>query len=135
LNADSTVAEALGKIGKYGFSSYPVVEENDSYIGIVSEARLRRTVAEGKGQTSVRKLIEPGDYVFPDQPLVRAVVHMNNSNVRQLAVLERDHGNSLRGILTMSDIVRAHARAALSAGEPDRTVVPGFTELNRSQEN
>jgi CIC family chloride channel protein len=135
LNADSTVAEALQEIGKYSFSNYPVVEENDCYMGTVSEARLRRTVAEDKGQTTLRELTEPGEYVFPDQPLVRAVVRMNSSSMRQLAVLERGDGNSLIGVLTMSDIVRAHARAALSAGEPERTMVPGLNDLNRTQEH
>ncbi len=41
------------------------------------------------------------------------------------------------GLLTMSDIVRAHAEAAISASDPDKIVSPDFTEaaelLERSQ--
>jgi CBS domain-containing protein len=41
-----------------------------------------------------------------------------------LAVVERDDANALVGILTMSDIVRAQARAALAAEDADISVVP-----------
>jgi len=43
-------------------------------------------------------------------------------------MIDRKDGNKLIGLLTMSDIVRAHAQAAVEAGDPDRTVVPEFTE-------
>jgi signal-transduction protein with cAMP-binding, CBS, and nucleotidyltransferase domain len=53
---------------------------------------------------------------------------MDKSNVRQLAVVDRKDGNRLVGLLTMSDIVRAHAQAAVEAGDPDRTMTPAFAE-------
>jgi CBS domain-containing protein len=70
---------------------------------------------------------ERDEHVFPDQPLVRAVVRMNHTGARQLAVLARGDGRRLVGLLTMSDVVRAHARAALDTGEIERTVTPDFT--------
>ncbi|MBD0373754.1 MAG: chloride channel protein, partial [Pyrinomonadaceae bacterium] len=134
LAAHLTIAEAIKRIGDYGFSTYPVVEDDGQFKGMISEARLRRSVAEGKGKRLVRQIADKGDYVFPDQPLVRAVVHMNRSKVRQLAVVERGEGRGMIGLLTMSDIVSAQARAALAAGEPDKTMVPGFSELEESTE-
>jgi signal-transduction protein with cAMP-binding, CBS, and nucleotidyltransferase domain len=53
---------------------------------------------------------------------------MDKSNVRQLAVIDHKGGNKLIGLLTMSDIVRAHAHAAVEAGDPDQTITPKFTE-------
>ena len=93
-----------------------MVADGGRYAGIVSEARLRRTMAEGGGGRTVRELAERGEYVYPDQPLVRAVVRMNHSGMRQLAVLERGDERRLVGVLTMSDVVRAQARAALRRG-------------------
>jgi CIC family chloride channel protein len=122
LHAGLTAAEALERVGNYDHSTYPVVEDGGCFTGMVSEVRLRRTVAEGKARWTVRQLADPGDYVFPDQPLLRAAVHMNRSKVRQLAVIERGDERSLIGLLTMSDIVSAQARAALDAGEIDKTV-------------
>lgn len=132
LSANLTVAEALQRIGNRDFSTYPVIEDGGRFTGMVTEARLRRTMAEGKSHHKVEQLADPGDYVFPDQPLVRAVVHMNQSKVRQLAVLERGEGRGLIGLLTMSDIVSAHAHAALAAGEADRTMVPGLSEVEKT---
>jgi CIC family chloride channel protein len=127
LQADTTVAEALKHVGNHDYSNYPVVADGGLYVGVVSEARLRRTLAEGGGARSVGDVAERGDHVFPDQPLVRAVVRMNHSGVRQLAVLARGGDDRLLvGLLTMSDVVRAQARAALDAGEVERTVTPDF---------
>jgi CBS domain-containing protein len=89
-------------------------------------------MAEGRSQKTVGQIADTGDYIFPDQPLVRAVVHMNRSKVRQLAVLERGDGRGLIGLLTMSDIVGAQARAALAAGEADKTMIPEFSDLEES---
>ena len=49
---------------------------------------------------------------------------MNHADSRQLAVVTRSGEQRLVGILTMSDVVRAQARAALDAGELERTVTP-----------
>jgi CIC family chloride channel protein len=126
LAQDVTVDEALKQIGSHGYSTYPVVADGGRYVGLVSEARLRRTLAEGGKGRAVRELAERDDHVFPDQPLVRAVVRMNHAGTRQLAVVSRGEERKLLGILTMSDVVRAQARAALDAGELDRTVTPEF---------
>jgi hypothetical protein len=44
---------------------------------------------------------------------------MEKSDARQLAVIDPHDGNRLIGLLTMSDIVRAHARAAMNAADFD----------------
>ncbi|MBD0373888.1 MAG: chloride channel protein, partial [Pyrinomonadaceae bacterium] len=134
LPATISAAEAIKHISNHGFSTYPLLEDDGRFKGMISEARLRRTIAEGKGQRLVQQIADKGAYIFPDQTLVRAVVHMNRSQVRQLAVLERGEGRRLIGLLTMSDIVSAQARAALAAGELDKTMIPGFSELEESIE-
>ncbi|MGB8508713.1 MAG: chloride channel protein [Pyrinomonadaceae bacterium] len=132
IAADLTVAEALQRIGSHEHTTYPVVEESSRFAGMVTEVRLRRMMAEGKNQVTVGQIADAGDFVFPDQPLVRAVVLMNQSEVRQLAVLERADGRSLIGLLTMSDIVGAQARVALAVGEADKSMVPELSSLEES---
>jgi CIC family chloride channel protein len=134
LPASATVADALKRISNCGFSTFPVTEDGNVFAGMVSEARLRRTQAEGGGENPVRQIADGGDCVFPDQPLLRAVVHMNQSNVRQLAVLARGDDRRVVGVLTMSDIVRAQGRAALDAGELDKTITPNFGGANETLE-
>jgi chloride channel protein, CIC family len=126
LHPDATVEEALKLVGGRDFYDYPVVADGGRYAGLVSEARLRRTLAEGGGRRAVGEVSERGEQVYPDQPLVRAVVRMNRTGARQLAVVARGDERLLVGVLTMSDVMRAQARAALDAGELERTVVPDF---------
>jgi len=45
-----TVEEALSLAGGHDFSVYPVLSEGGVYVGMVGEARLRRTLAEGGGR-------------------------------------------------------------------------------------
>ena len=116
IPANASVEEALRQVENDSFSTYPVVDDRGSFIGLVSEVRLRRTAAEGGMHESVSKITQAAAQVEPEDTLVRAVVRLEQSGMRQLAVIDGKNGNRLLGLLTMSDIVRAHAHAALEAG-------------------
>ncbi len=73
---------------------------------------------------AVSEIAQPGVQVEPEHTLVRAVIRMERAGARQLAVIDGKDGNRLIGLLTMSDIVRAHAHAALEAGDPDKSAAP-----------
>lgn len=132
--ASATIAEALEQSSGWGYSTYPVVDDVNRFVGMISEARLRRLAAESAGASKVRANVDARPHVLPDYSLVRAMVRMDKSGVRQLAVIERKDGNKLVGLLTMSDIVRAHAEAAVEAGDPDRTVIPDLAETKLALE-
>lgn len=117
LAADATVSEALERARRQDFSTFPVVADGGAFVGLVTRARLRRAEAEGAGAQFVRRFVEPGARIFPDQLLVDAVILMSRADARQLAVLSPADQKTLAGLLTMSDIVRAHAQAAQSAGD------------------
>ncbi len=120
LRAEATVTRALEQISDYGFSTYPVLNEQNHFLGLVSEARIRRTLAENGGQQKVGALVHTCPHVLADYPLVQAVMRMNEAEVRQLAVLEQRNGQQLVGLLTMTDILRAQASAAQHAGALDQ---------------
>jgi CIC family chloride channel protein len=124
ISATSSIAEALRRIEQYHFSTYPVVNDQGGFVGIVTEARLRRTVAEGGLEKQVKDIAQQAARVEPQHSLTRAVVRMEKSAVRQLAVVDSKDNYRLIGLLTMSDIVGAHARAAVEAGDPDRSTPP-----------
>jgi CIC family chloride channel protein len=134
ISASSTVAEAIKKVGSLEHSTYPVVDDGDRFVGMISEVRLRRLAAEGAGSDKVQKHADSRPHALAEYPLVRATVRMDKSGVRQLAIIDRKNGNKLIGLLTMSDIVRAHAQAAVEAGDPDRTMVPEFTEVAEAED-
>lgn len=118
LGADLRVDEALEAIGRRGFSVYPVLDEKGVCLGMVSEVRLRRTMAENGAGRKLRAIAARGQRVGPGAPLNKAVAIMNRNRARQLAVVSKDGGRFL-GLLTMTDIVRAEAEAIMAKKDLD----------------
>lgn len=138
LPATMTISEAVERVAGQAFSTYPVIDEAGVFIGFITEMRLRRTLAENGDAQLVASILDKDKRqrarIFPDQQLVRAVLLMNNLDVRHLAVVERNDSNALVGILTMSDIVLAQARAALAAGDADISVMPTESKETKATE-
>jgi chloride channel protein, CIC family len=122
VQVDESIDSALAHVAKHGFSMYPVVDQTGGLRGLVSEARLRRRIAEGRGSADVESEARAESYLRSDLPLVEAVAMMSGLGSRQMAVVEQDNGR-LVGVLAMSDIMRAHTRAVqstdLAAPPPD----------------
>jgi CIC family chloride channel protein len=120
-----TVAHAIDRIKSHGFSMYPVLDQNGALQGLVSEARLRRALAEGRADLPVARESSSEEYLESSLALVDAVAKMSSLGARQMAVVEgRPDSKRLVGILAMSDVMRAHSKAAEErswdsiAGEP-----------------
>lgn len=71
IPATASVSEAVKKIEHDDFSTYPVVNEQGGFVGIVTEVRLRRTAAEGGMDELVNEIAQPGAHVEPEHTLVR----------------------------------------------------------------
>ncbi|HKP47131.1 MAG TPA: chloride channel protein, partial [Pyrinomonadaceae bacterium] len=128
ISATATVEQALKQVESHDFSTYPVVDEVGVFLGLVTKVRLRRTAAGEGARQSVRSISERVGCLQPEHNLVKAVVTMEKSGRRHLPVVNKQTNGKLIGLLTMSDIVRAHAQAALKVGGADRTISPGFIE-------
>ena len=130
IPAEETPAMALERIRPYNFSTYPVVDQQQQFLGLVTEARLRRSLAED-GQLSTGQLADQMPSLSPDYPLLRAVMRMNETRTRQMPVVQQTR---LVGLLSLTDIVRAQAVAASGAGARDRTATPIFAEERETLE-
>jgi len=122
IAATTSIADALRQVEHDDFSTYPVVANGNTFVGFVTEARLRRTAAEGGRDQSVATIVQPSAQTQPGDRLVHAVVTMEKSGARQLGVIDPGDRNRLIGLLTMSDVVRAHARAVMDYTDQDRSV-------------
>ena len=133
IPAEESPAMALERIRPYNFSTYPVVNQRQHFLGLVTEARIRRSIAEGvKG--SVEQLADQTACLSPDYPLIRAVMRMTDTNTRQMPVVDGVDQTRLVGLLSMTDIVRAQALAAKEAGAIDHTSTPAFAEERETLE-
>jgi CIC family chloride channel protein len=117
LAGSATIVEALERIKNFGFSMYPVLDASGTLQGLISEARLRRCVAEGRGDFRVDCEAKSEAYLESSAALVDAVASMSAWGARQMAVVERGiDSKKLVGVLAMSDVMRAHTKAAEGLG-------------------
>jgi CBS domain-containing protein len=128
LPADLSVAGALGRIDLNGHQCYPVLDRDRHYVGLVTTARLRRLEAQGETMALLRDIADRHPTVFPNQPLLQAVVLMHGEERRQLAVVDPGDHTLLAGIITMGDVMRAQAAAAIEK-HANLTEVAGLSEV------
>ncbi|MEP6925204.1 MAG: chloride channel protein [Pyrinomonadaceae bacterium] len=126
LPVELNVKTALEQVQNLPFSIFPVVDKAFHCVGVITEARLRRSMADNLGNELLSKLADKAQLVYPDHTLSQAVVRMNQAKTLQLAVIERSAGRRLMGIITMSDIVRAQAEAIGQSSELERSLTPEF---------
>ncbi len=119
LGDSLTVTEALQSMARDAYSVYPVITGGGRCLGLVNRARAQRVIAEGGGDRSIADLVRLKEYLYAEDPMLRAVVRMSALGTRQLPVVsERDM--QLIGLITMSDIFATQARVAQQQGvHPD----------------
>jgi CIC family chloride channel protein len=115
LPATTTMTNAAHLAREHGHATYPVVDADEHFVGLLSEARIQRTIAEGGADRLAGEVARRKDYAVPDESLLRAVARMQRLGVRQLPVIDRGAAR-LVGILAMSDVLRAQVRAADAQG-------------------
>jgi CBS domain-containing protein len=101
--------EAVALGAAHQFTCLPVVNAGGAVLGAVPMVELR---AAADATVSIVMLMQTAHTIQSDAPLLRAVVKMNDLGVRQLLVVDSPTESRLVGILAMSDLVRAHAKAA-----------------------
>lgn len=126
LRANRQIAKALAEAKASGHHGFPVTDEQDRLVGMVSLNDLKRAVGAGKGKLRLTSIIQT-DIIqaHPDQPLNTAALKFSRYEVEQLPVVNRLNPRQLLGILTVRDLLRARARAA--DPDDDISVVTNIT--------
>ena len=122
---EMTVDQALEKISANEYNLYPVVSADGGFCGFVQAAGLRVEKTNGNSDRKVSEYLLPGEGVNPDLPTTRAALKLNQSNIHLLAVVAPDEKRTFLGLLTTSDIVRAHATETQPRGESLESKVSG----------
>ncbi|MGA7614601.1 MAG: chloride channel protein [Thermoanaerobaculia bacterium] len=108
IPANVSVAEALEKIASQEYALYPVVDDAGQFRGFANRYHLRKAASDGKGTAPVVEFVSKRDHVYPETPVMRAIVRLNQLGVHLLAVVDPENQKFL-GLLTTSDVVRAQA--------------------------
>ncbi len=109
LRPDNTLEEAAQKMKHFDIGPLPVCE-GDQLVGMITDRDIIvRSVARGEDPTAdrVRNVMTPGVICccFEDQDVAEAARLMQEKQVRQLPVLNRD--NRLVGIVSLGDLARS----------------------------
>ena len=101
--------DVLEYLQEYGFSSVPVVKEDDGkeiYRGLVS----RDDLIDRPDEDQLALLMTEVPTITTDADIHEAATLMREERARRVPVVEADDETTLAGILTLTDVVRAIAR-------------------------
>jgi CBS domain containing-hemolysin-like protein len=98
-----TVVEALRSTRRSGHSRFPLIDEHDGLVGVVSGRELTDALVDGRGDELVDAFQHDLLVTPPTQPLDRLLARMRDARVSIAAVL--DEYGQFDGIVTIEDIV------------------------------
>jgi CIC family chloride channel protein len=103
-----TVDEFLDKIAKHHHTGFPVIDESNKIVGIVTFQDAMKVAKENRKSVSVWEIATKDlVVVLPDDTAARALEKMSQHDVGRLLVVNGKHKLSLLGILTRSDVMHA----------------------------
>jgi CBS domain-containing protein len=119
VRKDATFKEMAALLGEYRVSAFPVIDEDDKVIGVVSEADLLSREALvaaigagaeefGNGVTAAGLMSKPPVVVTPYEPVTSAARLMYNARVKRLPVVGAN--GELVGIVSRADVLSVYSR-------------------------
>lgn len=109
VRSTMTIEELVTTMQQTRHTGYPVLDETDRLVGIITLADVRNLPLEGRLQTQVAQAMKTNlATVRQGQILADAALVMARRDVGRLPVVADDNPSRLVGILTRSDILRAY---------------------------
>ncbi len=113
VTPETPVSEVLDMVTKTGHIGYPVVRDGE-LVGIITFEDVEKIPFEERKNVTVEELMTTNIVTaFPDETLEEALKKLVSFSIGRLPVVSRDNPKKLIGILTKSDIIRAHAKISL----------------------
>ncbi len=119
LGADDALADVQAWIARGGTThhGFPVVDAAGHLIGVVTHRDLLNPAADPASR--VRDLVvRPPAVIYDTSSLRDAADHMVRERVGRLAVVRRDAPGRVVGVITRSDLLRAHGSRLDAATQP-----------------
>ena len=103
-----TVNELFDKIAKHHHTGFPMMDESQQVVGIVTLQDAMKVAKEKRNSVSIDEIATKDlIVVFPDDFVAEAFEKMDKYDVGRLVVVDKDNRRSLLGILTRSDVMHA----------------------------
>jgi CIC family chloride channel protein len=128
LPAELRLRYALERLEDTALDAWPV-SDGESFVGMIGTHELREAVRAGDGELSVSEFLSHsadnrsggGAHVHLDQPLGQVLARMGETRHSVLPVVSRANVQTLLGIVTLSDVLRAYG--VEHAERPDASAI------------
>lgn len=107
LKSNITVKEALKEIEAKGFSAYPLNNNRNKLVGLITKSDVEDAIFQGVNEnTEINKLMNPSPItISPSENLYIAYFRLHSNNANCLIVT--DKANNIKGIITRENINKA----------------------------
>ncbi len=111
VKPEITIAQLFDIMAVHHHMGYPVVDENEELIGVVTFEDIMNVPKERRGEISVidvakKKLVT----AHPDDSVLDAFEKMNEYDIGRILIVDRQNPKKLLGIITRSDIIHTLRR-------------------------
>lgn len=104
IDVDSSVAEAGQRMTAYGLNVFPILDEKDHYIGLVSRESIQKALFHRLGKMAVRDIMQADAYsAQPDTPFHEIETAMIERNQRFVPIIQ---DKTIIGVITRTDLLR-----------------------------
>lgn len=137
VHKDAAISEVMALFQETNLLGFPVLADNNKLWGIITLQDVHR--AQSRDDFSYRSLkvtdvaIEEPISIFPDEPIWVAIQKMSPRDLARLPVVSRDGSNTLCGLISRSDILRAYDVGIVRKQRGQ--IVEHQVELRKAKEN
>lgn len=109
VHQGQTVAEVIQRLQATNHTGFPVLDDQQRLVGMVTLSDIRRTPLKGRLERRVEQVMTaPVHAVVPDADLDRVLRMFSDHNIGRVPVIEAVSGDRLVGIVTRSDVLGAY---------------------------
>jgi chloride channel protein, CIC family len=137
IHKDKPLYELMSLFQESNFLGFPVLSDYSKLYGIVTLQDIHKLQSQEdfspKNMTVKDVAIESPITVFPDEPIWAAIQKMAPRDLARLPVIDRDGSQTLLGVISRSDILRAYDVGIVRKQRGQ--ILEGQTSLRSMKEN
>lgn len=107
FSSNMTISMAQEKIKNYSFKTYPVKNDKNKLLGLITKSDIEDAIFQGVDtNTEINKLMNPSPVTIePSENLYIAYFRLHSNNAQCLVVVDKN--NKIKGLITRQDINKA----------------------------